>query len=89
MKKSPLFRGLRVNQKCRNRRGARFRGKVFTLRRALSTGNHQIVCVHSPHRSAPMIANTLEAVYYVVIFATLRTDGDHGYDAMAERRAAL
>ena len=35
-----------------------------------------------------MIANTLEAVYYVVIFATLRTDGDHGYDAMAERRAA-
>lgn len=36
-----------------------------------------------------MIANTPQAPYYAVIFTSLRTEGDHGYDEMAERMAAL
>lgn len=36
-----------------------------------------------------MIANTPEPPYYAVIFTSLRTEGDHGYDSMAERMAAL
>ncbi|WP_136067601.1 antibiotic biosynthesis monooxygenase family protein [Modicisalibacter radicis] len=35
------------------------------------------------------IANTPEPPYYAVIFASHRTDGDHGYAAMAERMAEL
>ncbi len=31
-----------------------------------------------------MIANTPEPPYYAVIFTSLRTEGDHGYGAMAE-----
>ncbi|RYF82016.1 MAG: antibiotic biosynthesis monooxygenase [Comamonadaceae bacterium] len=36
-----------------------------------------------------MIATTPEPPYYAVIFTSLRTDGDHGYGAMAERMAEL
>lgn len=36
-----------------------------------------------------MIASTPEAPYYAVIFTSLRTAGDHGYNAMAERMATL
>ncbi|MDA7416793.1 antibiotic biosynthesis monooxygenase [Xenophilus arseniciresistens] len=35
------------------------------------------------------IANTPEPPYYAVIFTSLRTEGDHGYGAMAERMVAL
>ena len=36
-----------------------------------------------------MIANTPAAPYWAVIFTTLRTPGDQGYGAMAERMEAL
>ncbi len=36
-----------------------------------------------------MIAATPEPPYYAVIFTSLRTEGDHGYDAMAARMAEL
>jgi hypothetical protein len=32
-----------------------------------------------------MIASTPRPPYYAVIFTLLRTEGDHGYDAMAQR----
>lgn len=35
------------------------------------------------------IAQTPNPPYYTVIFTSLRTDGDHGYGAMAERMVAL
>lgn len=35
------------------------------------------------------IANTPEPPYYAVIFSSHRTDGDHGYDAMAARMVEL
>ncbi|MDM0038288.1 antibiotic biosynthesis monooxygenase [Variovorax sp. J22G21] len=35
------------------------------------------------------IADTPEPPYYAVIFSSLRTDGDNGYGAMAERMDAL
>jgi heme-degrading monooxygenase HmoA len=31
-----------------------------------------------------MIANTLQTPYYAVIFTSLRTQGDNGYDAMSD-----
>lgn len=34
-------------------------------------------------------ANTPEPPYYAVIFTSLRTEGDQGYGAMAERMVAL
>lgn len=34
-------------------------------------------------------ATTPEPPYYAVIFTSRRTEGDHGYDAMADRMAAL
>jgi heme-degrading monooxygenase HmoA len=36
-----------------------------------------------------MIANTPEPPYTAVIFTSLRTDGDNGYGAMAERMEEL
>lgn len=36
-----------------------------------------------------MIAATPQPPYYAVIFTSLRTEGDQGYAAMAERMAAL
>jgi len=36
-----------------------------------------------------MIAATPIAPYYAVIFTSLRTAGDHGYDAMSDRMVAL
>ena len=36
-----------------------------------------------------MIAPTPKAPYYAVIFTSIRTDGDHGYDAMSDRMSAL
>lgn len=36
-----------------------------------------------------LIANTPEPPYYAVIFTSLRTDGDQGYNAMAEKMVAL
>ena len=36
-----------------------------------------------------MIAKTPAPPYYAVIFSNLRTEGDHGYDAMAERMVEL
>ncbi len=40
--------------------------------------------------SAPArLARTPEPPYYAVIFTSLRTEGDRGYGAMAERMAAL
>ncbi|MBR9882959.1 MAG: antibiotic biosynthesis monooxygenase [Oceanospirillales bacterium] len=35
------------------------------------------------------IANTPEPPYYAVIFTSLRTEGDNGYDQMAARMAEL
>jgi heme-degrading monooxygenase HmoA len=35
------------------------------------------------------IARTPEPPYYAVIFTSRRTEGDHGYGAMAERMVAL
>ena len=35
------------------------------------------------------IATTLAPPYYAVIFTSLRTEGDHGYSAMAEKMAHL
>lgn len=35
------------------------------------------------------IARTPEPLYYAVIFTSKRTDGDRGYDAMAERMVEL
>ena len=37
----------------------------------------------------PPIANTPAPPYYAVIFTSLRTGGDNGYAAMAERMVAL
>jgi heme-degrading monooxygenase HmoA len=34
-------------------------------------------------------AETPEPPYYVVTFSSTRTEGDHGYDAMADRMAEL
>ena len=41
--------------------------------------------------TAPLhpIAHTPSAPYYAVIFTNLRTEGDHGYAAMAERMVEL
>lgn len=36
-----------------------------------------------------MIAATPQAPYYAVIFTSLRTEGDHGYEDMAQRMVAL
>jgi heme-degrading monooxygenase HmoA len=36
-----------------------------------------------------MIADTPEPPYFAVIFTSLRTEGDHGYDAMAEAMERL
>ncbi|MEP5765826.1 MAG: antibiotic biosynthesis monooxygenase [Halieaceae bacterium] len=36
-----------------------------------------------------LIANTPEPPYYAVIFTSLRTTGDDGYEAMAERMVSL
>lgn len=36
-----------------------------------------------------MIANTPKPPYYAVIFTSLRTDGDNGYNAMSERMETL
>jgi heme-degrading monooxygenase HmoA len=35
------------------------------------------------------IANTPEAPYYAVIFTNFRTEGDNGYEAMAQRMVEL
>lgn len=37
----------------------------------------------------PFIAKTPEPPYYAVIFTSLRTEGDEGYNAMSERMMAL
>jgi heme-degrading monooxygenase HmoA len=37
----------------------------------------------------PLIAQTPPPPYYAVIFTSTRTEGDHGYGAMAERMVAL
>lgn len=36
-----------------------------------------------------MFANTPEPPYYAVIFASQRTEGDHGYEAVAARMVEL
>lgn len=36
-----------------------------------------------------MIANTPKPPYYAVIFSSVRTEGDHGYEAMADRMVEL
>jgi heme-degrading monooxygenase HmoA len=36
-----------------------------------------------------LIAATPQAPYYAVIFTSLRTEGDHGYEDMAQRMVAL
>ncbi len=36
-----------------------------------------------------MIASTPPAPYYAVIFTSVRTEGDHGYDAMSDRMSEL
>ncbi len=40
-------------------------------------------------KKKPSLADTPEPPYYAVIFSTIRTDGDNGYEAMAEKMAAL
>lgn len=37
----------------------------------------------------PLTAETPEPPYYAVIFTSLRTEGDHGYGAMAQRMVEL
>jgi len=37
----------------------------------------------------PIIAKTPKPPYYAVIFTSLRTDGDHGYEQMAGRMLEL
>ncbi len=37
----------------------------------------------------PALADTPEPPYYAVIFSTIRTEGDNGYEDMAEKMAAL
>ena len=37
----------------------------------------------------PSFANTPQPPYYAVIFSSQRTEGDHGYSAMAERMVEL
>ena len=37
----------------------------------------------------PLIAETPEPPYYAVIFTSLRSEGDHGYGAMAQRMVDL
>lgn len=37
----------------------------------------------------PALADTPEPPYYAVIFSTIRTDGDNGYEETAEKMAAL
>lgn len=39
--------------------------------------------------TAPCFARLPEPPYYAVIFSSLRTDGDHGYEAMAQRMMEL
>ena len=41
------------------------------------------------NNSLPALADTPEPPYYAVIFSTIRTEGDNGYEAMAEKMAAL
>lgn len=36
-----------------------------------------------------MIADTLKAPYYAVIFTSIRTEGDNGYEEMADRMVEL
>ncbi|MBN8682339.1 MAG: antibiotic biosynthesis monooxygenase [Chitinophagales bacterium] len=36
-----------------------------------------------------MLADLFELPYYAVIFSTIRTEGDNGYEAMAEKMANL
>lgn len=36
-----------------------------------------------------MLADLFELPYYAVIFSTIRTEGDNGYEAMAEKMAQL
>jgi len=36
-----------------------------------------------------LLANTPKPPYYAVIFTSVRTDGDNGYDEMANRMVAL
>ncbi|MGS0741842.1 antibiotic biosynthesis monooxygenase family protein [Glaciimonas sp. GG7] len=36
-----------------------------------------------------MIATTPTPPYYAVIFTSIRTEGDHGYDAMSDRMVEL
>ncbi|MCK6695836.1 MAG: antibiotic biosynthesis monooxygenase, partial [Thermoanaerobaculia bacterium] len=36
----------------------------------------------------PALADTPEPPYYAVIFSTIRTEGDNGYEDMAEKMAA-
>ncbi|MGE5394884.1 MAG: antibiotic biosynthesis monooxygenase family protein [Candidatus Saccharibacteria bacterium] len=36
-----------------------------------------------------MIASTPNTPYYAVIFTSIRTEGDHGYEAMADRMVEL
>jgi len=36
-----------------------------------------------------MIANTPEPPYFAVIFTSIRTEGDHGYNEMADRMMEL
>ena len=37
----------------------------------------------------PNLATTPEPPYYAVIFSSIRSEGDHGYAAMAERMESL
>jgi heme-degrading monooxygenase HmoA len=39
--------------------------------------------------SGPMPASTPRPPYYAVIFSSVRSDGDHGYEEMARRMVAL
>jgi heme-degrading monooxygenase HmoA len=36
-----------------------------------------------------MIANTPQPPYYAVIFSSVRTEGDHGYEKMADKMVEL
>jgi heme-degrading monooxygenase HmoA len=36
-----------------------------------------------------LIANTPEAPYYAVIFTSIRSEGDHGYEEMAQKMVEL
>lgn len=52
-------------------------------------GNHNILSLGFPKRTATMIAKTPPPPYYAVIFSSLRTEVDEGYEQVADKMVEL